>query len=355
MRRDDNRNLTSTEIAKLAGVSRSTISRVINGYSNVPQKTRDHVMAVIRQYNYYPHLSGQLLVGKKVGTLGFFWIKGGDGSIAQDDLSSSYLVHVIEAAARLGYLTLTCILENLDDLTNIDWVKKTYMQGRIDAGIFIGVNNDEPVIEELIAGGQIVGIFDHYHPDDISPNRISVNYEKDTGCKIIKYLHDLGHKKIALLYGDDNRYSSVTRKQGFLHGMAECGITVNPEWMCLGGIDDQQGYIAAKNMITKAIAAKELPTAICANNDAVAFGAYKALKEMGIKIPDQISVIGIDGHSRMVRPSLTTYAFDYYEVFSSLVARTIAAVEDIEDNPTTEFINGRLLERDSIKDIRGEG
>jgi len=353
MCRDDNKKLTSTEIAKLAGVSRSTVSRVINGYSNVPQRTRDHVMAVIRENNYYPHLSGLLLVGKKVKTLGFFWIKGGDGSIAQDDLSSSYLVHVIEAAARLGYLTLTCILENLDDLTNIDWVKKNFMQGRIDAGIFIGVNNDEPVIEELIAGGQIVGIFDHYH-HAIAPNRISVNYEKDTGYKIIKYLHGLGHKKIAILYGDDNRYSSATRKQGFLRGMYECGIIPNPKWMCLGGIDDRQGYTAAKNMITKAIAAGELPTAICANNDAVAFGVYRALKELGIKIPDQISVVGIDGHSRMVRPALTTYAFDYHKVFSSLVARTIAAVEDVADNPTTEFINGWLLEGESVKDIKGD-
>jgi len=348
--RNLNKKLTSLEIAKMAGVSRSTISRVINGYSNVPKETHDRVMAVIREHDYYPHLSGQLLVGKKTKTIGLFWI-GNYGSIISDNLSSSYLVHVIEAAGRLGHLTLTCILENLSDAANVNWVKMAFIQGRIDAGIFIGVNNDEPLIEELISGGHIVGIFDHYHPNKQEPNRISVNFEKDTGCMIAKYLYDMGHRRVAFLHGDDNRYSSVARKEGFLRTMEKQGIRIKPEWLCLGGIEQLQGYAAASDMIRKAVKAKDLPTAIFANNDSVAFGVYEALRDANISIPEQISVIGIDGHSHMVYPALTTYAFDYNDVFTSLVARTIAAVDGVEDNPTTEFVDGQLIERDSCKRV----
>ncbi|MCL2420904.1 MAG: LacI family transcriptional regulator [Defluviitaleaceae bacterium] len=339
--------MNSSQIAKLAGVSRSTVSRVINGYDNVPKSTHDKVMQVIRENNYHPHLSGQLLVGKKTGTLGFFWIKGENASIAHSELSSAYMVHVVEAAARMGYLILTCILENLTDPENVDWVNKIFMQGRIDAGIFIGVDNEEPLIEDLIAGDNVVGLFDHYHPDRTEPNRISANFEEDTGGKIIDYLHSLGHKKIALIHGDENRYSSAKRKESFLAAMQKHGMEIRPEWMCLGGIDEHQGYQAAKEMLIASMAAGELPTAICANNDAVAFGVYRALEELNISVPDQISVTGIDGHIRMIDPSLTTYAFDYYEFFSSLIMRTIAAVEEREDNPTTEFIKGRLVERGS--------
>ena len=343
------KKLTSVQIAKLAGVSRSTVSRVINGYENVPKVTYDRVMKVIRENNYHPHLSGQLLVGKKTGTLGFFWIKGKGGRIVHDELASSFLVQVIESAAQMGYLVLTCILEDLRDPENIDWINKIFMQGRIDAGIFIGVDNDEPLLEELIAGGNVVGIFDHFHPNRTEPNRISVNFEEDAGGKIIDYLHNLGHKKISLILGGMERYSSVKRKESFLAAMKRNGIEIRPEWMCIGGIDELEGYYATKNLLAKTIG--DLPTAICANNDAVAFGVYRALEEANIAIPQQISVTGIDGHIRKLTPMLTTYAFDYHELFSSLVARTIAAVEQQECNPTTEFIKGKLIERESCTTI----
>ena len=350
MNKNSFKKMTSAEIAKLAGVSRSTVSRVINGYENVPKATHDRVMRVIQENNYHPHLSGQLLVGKKTGTLGFFWITGGEGSIVGDDLASSYLVHVVEAAARQGYLTLTCILKNLTCEKNVSWVNKIFMQGRIDAGIFIGSNNDEPLIEELIRGGNIVGIFDHYHLDKNEPNRISVNYEEDTVAKIIEYLHGLGHRKIALLHGDGggmNRYSLMKRKETFLDTMRLYGMEIRPEWVHFGGIEESTGYRAAKYMLENiAKLSAELPTAICVNNDAAAFGVYRALREAGIRIPHDISVTGIDGHTRAVDPPLTTYAFDYYEFFSSLVTRTINAVEG-DDVPQTEFIKGRLVERGS--------
>jgi LacI family transcriptional regulator len=343
------KKLNSTEIAKLAGVSRSTVSRVINGYSNVPESTRQRVMKIINENEYYPHLSGQLLAGKKTGTLGFFWISRGD--IAADALSSLYFVNVTEAAAQRGYLMLTCILKNLTDCDNVCWVKKIFMQGRIDAGIFIGVNNNEPLIEELIAAGHVVGIFDHYHEDRREPNRISVNYENDTGSKVIDYLHSCGHKKIAVIDGNMNRYSSVKRHESFIHGMQRHNIEIRREWMYYADVNEPAGYEAAKHLLARC---SEYPTAICANNDAAAFGVYRALAEAGLAIPEQVSVTGIDGHSRaeLVNPALTTFAFDYHDFFYSLVERTIAAVEQKPYYRTTEFITSRLVERKSVRRLQ---
>ena len=139
------KKLNSTEIAKLAGVSRSTVSRVVNGYSNVPKSTRDRVMKIINENEYYPLLSGQLLAGKRTGTIGLFWVSS--GTIAGDMLCSEYFAHVTESAAELGYLVLTCIVKNLTDQENIEWIKRVFMQGRVDAGIFIGARNNEPFVE----------------------------------------------------------------------------------------------------------------------------------------------------------------------------------------------------------------
>jgi len=343
-----NKKLTSSQIAQLAGVSRSTVSRVINNYSNVPEATYNRVINIIKENNYYPHLSGQLLAGKKSKTIGFFWVKEKNcNSIAEDQLSGSYLVQVIEAAARANYLMLTCIVENLVDKKNVDYISKIFMQGRIDAGIFIGVNNNEPLINELVTNGHIIGVFDYYNPKSTVYNLISVNYEQDVGNKIIEYLYNLGHRKIALIHGNPSRYSSENRKQSFLSTLQKYNLPIKNEWQAIGGIYEQTGYETAKEMFRKLKSQSNMPTAICATNDAVAFGVYQALQGLDIKIPQQISVTGIDGHSHNVTPALTTYAFDYYKVFNSLITRTIAAIENKSQNLTTEFINGGLIVRDS--------
>lgn len=334
----------SSEIARLAGVSRSTVSRVINGYSNVPEETRERVMKVINENGYYPAFSGQLLVGKKTGTLGFFWVAS--GAIAKDIQCSEFFVHVTESAAKLGYLVLTCIVKNLKDEENINWIKRIFMQGRVDAGIFIGVNNNEPLIEELISKGKIVGIFDHYRPEKNDPNRVSVNFDVDTGEKVIDYVCSLGHRKIAVIDGNMNRFSCVKRHEGYIRGLQSHNIQIRHEWMIYGDVTEASGYDAAKWLLSNC---SELPTVICANNDSAAFGVYQALTEAGIRIPDQISVIGIDGHegAKMVHPMLTSFAYDFEKIFFSLVSRTIAVVEQKQDVLLTEFFPSQLVERES--------
>lgn len=344
----DNKKLNSAQIARLAGVSRSTVSRVINGYSNVPEKTREKVMRVINENDYYPLLSGQLLVGKKTKTLGFIWVSG--GSIAGNIQCSAFFAHVTESAASLGYLVLACVVRNLKDAENVDWVKRIFMQERVDAGIFIGVDNDEPLVEELIARGKVVGVFDHYHFDRSEPNRVSVNFETDTGEKAIDFLVEQGHRKIAVIDGDVRRFSFTMRRIGYLKGLQKHGVKVHPEWMHSADLRDDAGYQATRRLLAASAA---LPTAICANNDDTAFGVYQALAEAGLTVPDDISVIGIDGHEKAIyaSPPLTTFSFDFEAIFHSLVSRTLSIVEEKPNIPLTEFFPSTLIVRDSCKRI----
>lgn len=344
------KKLNSTEIARLAGVSRSTVSRVVNHYSNVPDETRERVMKVIEEYEYYPSISGQVLAGKGTGTLGLIWVSR--DRIAYDVQASSFFVHATECAAELGYLMLTCIVPNLQDAENVDWVKRLFMQDRIDAGIFVGTNNYELLVEELLSRGKIVGLFDHYRAGPAELNRISVNFEAETGEKVIDYVCRLGHRKIAVIDGNMNRYSSMQRHEGFIRGMQAHGVEIRREWMRYGDVTASGGYTAAKGLLQDC--GDDLPTVICANNDSAAFGVYRALEEAGIPIPGQISVVGIDGHEqgKILSPPLTTFGFDFRQVFSSLVSRTVALVEKREDVPLTEFVPSRLIERGSCRPIQ---
>ncbi len=343
------KKVTSNDIAKLAGVSRSTVSRVINGYSNVPPETRSAVMKVIKENHYYPQLSGQLLTGKQTKTLGFFWV--GFGNIAVSPLSSSYFVNIIEAAASRGYLVLTCILNNLSDKENANYVRKIFMEGRIDAGIFVGADNNEPLIDELVGLGKIVGLFDYYHEGETISNRITVNFERTSGERVIDYLYRLGHRKIGIIDGNMRRISSAQRHEGYMRGMIKYNIPIENKWLSYGGITKDGGYESAKALLENSRG--DYPTAICANNDSVAFGVYQACKEIGLRIPEDISVVGIDGDitGEHCSPPLTTISFNFKEMFNSLVSRVIDTINKIEDIETDVFIPGEFIERRSCRHI----
>ncbi len=341
------KRLNSNDIARLAGVSRSTVSRVINNYPNVPDHTRDRVMAVIRENHYYPQLSGQMLNGMRNNTIGLFWLSR--TTIAEDALSSSFLVHVIDAATERGYLVLSCILDGLTDRGSADFVRRTFLEGRIDGGVFIGAGRAEPLVGELAEMGKIVGLFD-YRPDD-APGCLTVNYERDTGEKAVDYLCALGHRDIAVIDGNRSRYCCEQRRESCLRGMERHGLSLRGEWLLPGGIAYSDGYRAVKRLLEDR--GGPLPTALVAANDSAAFGAYQACREAGLRVPDDLSVIGADGHmnAEKASPPLTTFAFDFKRMFDSLVDRVIDRIEQKEAVASDETFASELIERQSCRSL----
>ena len=343
------KRINSTEIAKLAGVSRSTVSRVINNYPNVPEATREHVMRIIRENHYYPQLSGKMLTGKRSKTIGLFWVRD-SSSIANDSLSSMYFMHIIDEATFRNYMILSCIVRNLTDPENVQFVRRTFNEGRIDAGIFVGMDLDTPVITELLDAGEVVGTFDYTDPAH-HPTLISANFEKNIGGKLAEYLCGLGHRKIAVVSGDMHKLTCIDRKESLIAALGSMGITVPDKWNRDAGITQNDGYLSAKAMLEATM--DDLPTVICANNDCAAFGVYQALNELGIGIGTEVSVVGIDGHphNKFAYPALTSVEFDFRKMFSTLVDRVIDLLETGETDQNEFYMEGKLVIRDSVKDL----
>jgi LacI family transcriptional regulator len=320
------KEINSTEIARLAGVSRSTVSRVINNYANVPEQTKQKVMKVIQQYNYFPNLSAQVLAGKRTRTIGLFMIDS--GRVSGDSISSLLLARIIESASSQGYYVLTHIVRDMKDLDEARTIKESFYQRRIDGGIFIGAANHEPLIEEMIAEGFKVGIVDHYLPGRMEPNRLVYNFDNETGVgQAIDYLVSLGHKRIGMINGDMNRYSGPSKLKSFQAAMQRHQLQVVQQWMLPGDFNEESGYKAINAFLKTKPA--ELPTAIFAVNDSVAFGAVRALKELGISVPRQMSVIGFDDHFRSsyFSPALTTIRVDFADMMDRLTKSLITSIE----------------------------
>ena len=341
--------ISSVEIAKLAGVSRSTVSRVINNYSNVPPETREKVMKVIREHHYVPNLSAQVLAGKGTRTIGLFMIE--TEQVSRDILSNMMLVSIIENASINGYYVLTSIIRDTADRDIIRGVKDIFYQRRIDGGIFIGAANEEPFIEELIAEGYIVGVVDQRLPGRSEANRVVVNFDNDYGMMLaVKYLRSLNHTEIGVVAGDMKRSSGETKLEGFKEAMRHNGLRWNEEWIIPGGFHESDGYEAMRSFMRSG---KRLPTAIVMANDSVAFGAIRALREHGVEIPKDVSIVGFDDHelSSRFQPPLTTIKVDFGAMMKELTEAVIGHIEDDEAEAFEYTVRSELVVRDSCRKL----
>lgn len=344
-----NSKMNSEEIARLAGVSRSTVSRVINNYPNVPPKTREKVMKVIQRHNYFPSVSAQVLAGKRVRTIGLFLIE--PGRVSGDILTNKLLVSVIENASELGYYTLTHIIHDIKNTEMAMGVKEIFFQNRIDGGIFIGAALNEPLIEELIEAGFIIGVTDQKHPEISQPNRIVATFNNDSGMKqAVAYLAGLGHTRIGLINGDMLRLSGVTKFEGFKKAMAMCNLHIHEEWILPGSFHENSGYDAINALLART---DDLPSAIIAANDSVAFGAIRALKEHGLSVPDDISIIGFDDHvlSEKHHPALTTIRVEFSDMLRVLTASLIGKIERGSTDIKEITLECSLVVRESCRRI----
>jgi LacI family transcriptional regulator len=346
------KEINSTEIAKLAGVSRSTVSRVVNDYPNVPEKTKEKIKKLIQQHNYYPNLSAQVLAGKSTRTIGLFLFDS--GKVSTDMISNLLIARVIETASSFGYYVLTHIIRDTSDEEAIRSVVESFYQKRIDGGVFIGAANEEPLLEQLIAEGFIVAVMDQ----DVSSsgrhesNRIVINFDNESGAnQAVDYLVSLNHQKIGAINGDMKRYSGPAKLQGFKNAMNKHQLKLEERWIIPGEFTETSGYNAIHRLLESN--GTDLPTAIVAANDSVAFGAIQALNEHGIRVPEDISIIGFDDHALSSRyiPALTTVHVDFSELMHKLTSALIDRIEKDKKAFANLTIGTKLIVRDSCRKV----
>jgi LacI family transcriptional regulator len=343
--------ITSQEIAKLAGVSRSTVSKVINNYSDVSKDTYEKVMKIVKEYNYYPNLSAQALKGKETKTLGLFMISP---ALFSDDVHSDTMIgKVIENAAMLGYHVLTYIIRNPKDIEAFETVKEAFYQKRISGGIFIGAENHEPLVEELIAEGFPVGIMDQNLAGREEPNRIVINFQcEESSTHAIDYLVSLNHKKIAIINGNLNKYSGAQKYKGFIEGIRKNNLEIPDPWITYGDFSESSGFALMGKILDSSYG---MPTAVCCANDLIAFGAIKAIEKRGLALPNDISIIGSDDHllSSYIKPALTTYKVNFAQILKLLTCKVVEYIEKgyVKTNTKNNELSIDFIVRDSCRRI----
>lgn len=298
--------MNSSEIAKIVGVSRSTVSRVINGYSNVPLETRIKVEAAIQKYGYIPNNAARNLAGKPSNTVGLFIIEY--GSISENIIHSSpfysdFLVSAIDKLKRKGYQLLVSIINSQEDFS---MVATQFTNRSICGCVMMGDMIPNKVLEHLQSFGHPIFLINQR---DSVPykNTYLLNTENYRGAySAVQLLVDYGHKRIAHITGSMEKTSIKERFEGYRDCILHNGLKFFNEYVYYTHIHRaESGYQAMKEILRSNMAT---PTAVFTANDLLAFGAMRALKEDGIHIPQDISIIGYDNAelSQYMSPPLTT-------------------------------------------------
>jgi LacI family transcriptional regulator len=350
--------MKSIEIAKLAGVSRSTVSRVINNYSNVPEETRQKVMAVINEYNYMPNSFARTLAGKSSNTIGlFFIIRGGQENgdrLFRNDYFASYLDIIVDMANAKDYYVLVSIVTDEDKYLKIS---QAFLEKRIDAGIIIGTQTD--TLSRINAQNYNTSmiLFDYNMSKEEAEkyentNFTIINSKDQIGiAKAVDYLYNLGHKEIGFIKGGETSRSAIVRFNGFKEAMKSKNLPINEDYLLEGDFSTDTAYSKVK----KAIKDNKLATAYISANDYMAMGAIRAFKEEGISVPRDISIVGFDNTHRAQEADLklTTIGPDFYEMSKKAISILDAKIkgENITSKLEVFEYDVEFFERDTCKKV----
>jgi LacI family transcriptional regulator len=353
--------MNSKDIAKIVGVSRSTVSRVINNYPDIPPATREKVLKAIKEYNYYPNASARRLAGMKSSTLGLFIIDIRDNEkphhvieknedlLYGNSYFSPFINAFIDQSNKAQYHVLVSTVYSSDELWKI---QSAFCEKRIDGAVIIGSSKaDYKKIVEIMDKDFIMVAVDLVVEEEDMGTVLSVNVNNYGGVSdAVEYFIELGHRDIGIITGDLSKFSGKVRFDSFKHVLSRHCLPLDNDFIAYGDFTEYSGYEGMK----KILASEKKPTAIFVSNDTMAIGAYRAIKERGLKIPEDISVIGFDNSyiSQYMSPPLTSVNVSLPETAKCSIDLLLESINSKKIKSVPKTVNVEIIKRNSCKKIK---
>ncbi|WP_410771196.1 LacI family DNA-binding transcriptional regulator [Fontibacillus sp. BL9] len=290
------------DIAKSAGVSVSTVSKVINNYPNVSAKTKERVMQVVQEEQFVPNSTARGLVKGSSQTLGLFLTTG---------LSHPFFVQLLAGLERSlkesGY--------DLIYLAQIDWnpdysLVRHCRSRQVDGVLIFGFQRNDLNFEEMLQS-EIPTMF--IDLDLLGRRAGYITSDNINSIKqAVSYLIGLKHRKIAFVAGYLDSYVGKLRFEGYRQGVEEADLPYRSDYIYFGDFTKESGYMAMKQFLQ----CSEFPTAVICSSDMSAVGVMEAAVEAGLNVPRDLSVIGFDDIeiSKYTQPPLTTIRQDFRRI-----------------------------------------
>jgi LacI family transcriptional regulator len=332
-------------IARAANVSIATVSRTINYVPTVNPKIAKRVWEVIDELDYFPNTQARALVSGRSKIFG----------LIVSEITNPFFPELIQGfediAVEHGY-------EILVSSTNYDPKRMSHcirrmLERKVEGVAIMTFGIEEPLLDQL-AKRNVPLVFIDIGPKRPGISLLKVDYHHGIR-QGVQHLAVLGHRNIAFISGPATLHSAQSRLSAFSTSLKECGIPVNPAWIVEGDHTMEGGIAAMERLL--AANAKKMPTAVMCSNDMTAIGVLHRLYRAGLRVPDDLSVIGFDDiHiAEVTIPPLTTVQMSRFELARSAVAALRAHVENSQDpTPKRDYkIQTDLIVRESTGLPRG--
>lgn len=327
--------ITIRQIAKIANVSRSTVSRVLNNSGYVNESTRKKVLQVIEETGYIPSEQAKSFRTKKTKVIGVIL------PTIQTETSGKIVSGIDDILFKNGYQILLANT-NLDSKRELEFLELLTAR-RVEGIILIATNTSPTLVEKIqklgipvvVIGQEIDGV----------PNILFDDY--NSAREVVSHLISKGHSKISIITVDEKDVAvGYNRFKGYLDACSESGLEIKDHWIQKGIFNIQSGYEAMQRIMEK----PDRPTAVFAVTDRLAFGAMKYLKNNGYEIPRDFAVVSI-GSSEMseyIDPQLTTVDYNRVEAGKKAAEELLSIIAEEKRQGDKIILHYQLIERKSV-------
>lgn len=286
--------VTIADVAKAAGVSVATVSRVMNGSGLVTDATAQVVRETIERLGYVPNLQARNLRRNESRNV----------LVLLPNITNPYYSNVFsginERAMELGYTPYLCSTD-ADNFEHI--LQETISQKRADGAILMQIGYREEWLQKYSKAFPVVQCCEYTDFGNI-PHVSVDNYQ--AGYEATEYLAGLGYQKIGMISADNENVSTIQRARGFRDAMKEAGLAYEEQYITC--TDGDYSYAGSLEAAKKLLSREDRPQALFCISDAIALAAVVAAKELGLRVPEDLSIVGFDDviYTQMIHPYLTT-------------------------------------------------
>jgi len=299
------KKLTLEEIGARVGVSRSTVSRVLNHHPDVAPDVRARVEAVVEETGFQPNQAARALVSQKTGLIGLVMLTEMH-ELFGDPYYSALVAGIDQGCAEHGLIFSMFPVQSAEGRP--DLLSRQFAQGFVDGVIVTAGPFSDPLIEVLRDRGTNMVVIGH--PRDTSGLR-RIDVDNRTGSELAAtHLIERGRQRVGFIGPTSDYHYGAERIDGYRGALTAAGRTVDDRLICLDYPSVDGGHRAAQQLLVHG------PDAIHVATDTMAVGVYEALNERGLRIPDDVAVVGFDGFTRAAElaPPLTTVVQPVEEV-----------------------------------------
>ena len=331
------RHSTITDIAKKLGVSPSTVSRALSDHPDIKNETKLQVRKLADELSYTPNTIARSLKSSRSTIIGVIVPE------IKHDFFSSAISGIEDVAYQSGYTIILC---QSNESFEREVVNTNMLMHQRVAGVIVSISQNTKSgdhFQDMLKRRIPLVFFDRVCEDVVASKVVIDDYKSSFDA--VNYLVGRGYKKIAHLAGPKELGICIKRWTGYVDALKQAQLPLLNEYVRYGGLHEQDGYSSMDSLLKEKI----VPDAVFAVNDPVAIGAFQRIKEAGLKIPDDVAIMGFSNNriTSLVDPQLTTVDQPSFEMGRRSAEMLIKMIEDKIIEPKTVVLDTKLIVRAS--------